>query len=68
MQDYSAFCGLIFNLFSFEDVNKFYQNFVLKMHNMMIKKWVLCNKLAKQWAHYIKAITPLKYQLIPRSA
>jgi hypothetical protein len=37
-----------FDLTSFEDVAIFYQKFVLKMHNMMIKKRLLYKKLAKQ--------------------
>jgi hypothetical protein len=37
-----------FDLSLIEDVIMLDQKFALRMHNMMIKKWLLCNKLAKQ--------------------
>jgi hypothetical protein len=37
--------------------------FVLKMHIMMIKKWLLCKKLAKQSTHYIEASTSLEISI-----
>jgi hypothetical protein len=53
------------DLFSIEDVIKSYKKFVLKMHNMMIKMWLLCKVLAKQLAHDIEAMTSIEGLIHP---